>query len=111
MGSISTAPAKSPVESVAFASREPQIGAYKALVLAPSWPQISAGFTRADLRPLFRTRLRVLRAEREWSHAKLAASNVSLRRIEAHFRIEANGLASSQGDIVRRPLGLSILRS
>jgi len=34
--------------------------------LAPSWPQISARFTRGD-------RLRVLRAEREWSQAKLAA--------------------------------------
>lgn len=53
------------------------------------------GFTSGDLRPLFKTRLRVLRAEREWSHAKLADSNVSLRRVEAHFRIEANGFASS----------------
>jgi hypothetical protein len=42
LGSLRTAPTKSPVESVAFASREPQIGAQKALVLAPSWPQISA---------------------------------------------------------------------
>jgi putative transcriptional regulator len=73
VGSIPTAPTKSPVESVAFASREPQIGAYKALVLAPSWPHISARFTRGDPMPLFRTRLRVLRAEREWSQAKLAA--------------------------------------
>jgi hypothetical protein len=40
--SIPTAPTESTVESVAFASREPQIGAYKALVFAPSWPQISA---------------------------------------------------------------------
>jgi hypothetical protein len=72
VGSIPTAPTKSPVESVAFASREPQIGAYEALVLAPSWPQISAPFTSGDLMPLFRTRLRVLRAEREWLQAKLA---------------------------------------
>jgi hypothetical protein len=45
--SIPTVPTKSPVEPVAFASREPQIGAQKALVLAPSWPQISARICRA----------------------------------------------------------------
>jgi hypothetical protein len=45
--SIPIAPTKSPFESVAFASREPKIGAQKALVLAPSWPQISARICRA----------------------------------------------------------------
>src|SRR5580692_3415609 len=38
-------------------------------------------------------------------------SDVSLRRTEAHFRIEANGFVSSQRDILRHPLGFSILRS
>ena len=36
--SIPTALTKSPVKSVAFVSRESQIGARRAVVLAPSWP-------------------------------------------------------------------------
>jgi putative transcriptional regulator len=41
-----------------------------------SWTEVGLkflGFAGDDLMPLFRTRLRVLRAEREWSQAKLAA--------------------------------------
>lgn len=38
--SIPTAPTKSPVQSDVLATRNPRFAAYKALVLAPSWPQI-----------------------------------------------------------------------
>jgi len=41
--------------------------------LAPSWPHISRTGLSGDLMSLFKTRLRVLRAEREWSQARLAA--------------------------------------
>jgi hypothetical protein len=40
VNSIPTAPTKSPVESVALGTREARFGAWKALVLAPSWPQV-----------------------------------------------------------------------
>src|SRR6267378_2988386 len=50
----------------------PRLGP-KALVLAPTWPQILSTVCEGRSQPLFRTRLRMLHAEREWSQAKLAA--------------------------------------
>src|SRR6267143_1204391 len=38
--SIPTAPTKSPVESVALTTRGARFWAWKALVLAPTWPQL-----------------------------------------------------------------------
>src|SRR5258705_8006073 len=52
--SYRTAPTKSPVESVAFATREPKIEAQKALVLAPSWPHIFPNGSVAGSLPLFK---------------------------------------------------------